>query len=65
MDTLKSIKTYQFANLGDFRDWLNQFKETDLSAVAPNDGNWISVSWIEETLSDGSTVTNVHINCYG
>ena len=50
-----------FTNLGELRDWLNQFKSNDLSTVLPENDDFFTIQWFEETLSDGSTVNNARI----
>jgi hypothetical protein len=57
-----SSERFHFSNLADLRDWLNNFETTDLSVVLPKDADFISLDWIESTLSDGSTVNDVSIN---
>jgi hypothetical protein len=58
----KTLESFSFATLAELRDWLNQFETTDLSAVEFDSCDWITLEWIEETLSDGSTVNNVGIH---
>ena len=55
------IDKYQFSDLADLRDFLNQFKTTDLNAVHPEDGDYFVLDWYEETLSDGSKANNARI----
>jgi len=58
----KVADNFSFTNLGELRDWLNQFKTTDLSVVFPDDGGHIDLVWVEEKMSDGSIVNNVRIS---
>lgn len=56
------VESYTFDTAADLRDWLNQFKTTDLDTVffdAPRD--FIILNWLEETLSDGSKVYSIRI----
>ena len=47
---------FEFSDAGELRDWLNQFKETDLSTVylQSDRSNHLTLHWQEETLTDGS-----------
>ena len=56
-----NLERFHFDSLAGLHDWLNQFKTTDLDTVHPDGADHIVVDWIEETLSDGSTVNNVRI----
>lgn len=53
-------ESYQFTTLAELRDWLNQFKSTDLDAVwiECNDKDYINLRYITHRLSDGSEVTD-------
>ena len=54
---------YTFNNLGDLRDWLNQFKATDLNVVLPGgEADFVTMHWETETLTDGSEVNNFRLN---
>jgi heme oxygenase len=63
------IDTYHFHDLGALRDWLDQFKLTELESVYLEsrtsqhiiDDASMQIEWIEETLSDGSKVNNARI----
>jgi len=54
-------ETFDFADLGDLRDWLNQFQEIDLSTVyiESGDDNFLRLKFETEQLTDGSDVHNV------
>lgn len=59
-------ETYQFGNLAELRDWLNDFKITDLSTwyFENSDGvmlDDLKTAWVTETLSDGSTVNQLRV----
>ncbi len=60
---LRTVENYQFTTLGELRTFLNGFKETDLDAVTVEGvvKNYITLSWYDETLSDGSTVSSVEV----
>ena len=61
----QTLETFQFTDAAALRDWLNGFKETDLSVVNIVDNNgcdYLTVHWEEETLTDGSLVNNIVIN---
>jgi hypothetical protein len=58
----KILETFTFTNAKELRDWLNHFKETDLSTVYLYDSNgleYFTLSWEEETLTDGSKTYNM------
>jgi len=57
-----TLETFQFTNLAELRDWLNAFEVTDLTTVniETDDSFHVSISWVEETLTDGSVVNNAH-----
>lgn len=55
------IEHFQFSNLHELREWLNDFTVTDLHAAYPQDSDYISLAWITETLTDGSEVINFQI----
>jgi len=52
---------FEFSDAGELLDWLNQFKETDLSTVylQNNHSDHLTFHWQEETLTDGSKVNNI------
>ena len=54
-------ETFNFENAEQLRDFLNMFKETDLSSVRfrSENGFCLSLTWEEETLSDKSVVQNL------
>lgn len=52
---------FEFANLGELRDWMNTFKTTDLHAICPADSGLFVLHWEHETLSDDSVVFNVKL----
>lgn len=56
----KVLDVYQFTDLEGLREWLNRFETTDLSLVnlETDDAFHISIAWVEETMTDGSTVFN-------
>lgn len=56
------VKTYRFGNLDDLRVFLNSFSPIELSTIQPDDSDFIKMDWIKETLTDGSTVTNVRFH---
>jgi hypothetical protein len=56
-----TYETFTFSTLAELRDWLNRFKDTDLDVVYPADSDYITLTWQESVLSDGSTVENVTI----
>ena len=61
---IKSTEHFQFTDAAGLRDWLNQFKDTDLHAVYFRDthGNdYITIHYETEVLSDGSEVNNIRI----
>ena len=53
---------FDFANLKQLRDWLNDFHKIDLEVVFPKDSDWITLDWYEEKLTDGSIVHNINIS---
>lgn len=59
-------ENFQFSNAAELRDWLNQFKETDLQAVCFLSGNGdsadLTIRVIESGLTDHSTVTDLAIS---
>ena len=62
MEVIKIVDDYfEFSDAGELRDWLNQFKETDLSTVylQSDRSNHLTLHWQEETLTDGSKVNNI------
>ena len=57
-------ETFQFANAADLRDFLNQFKTTDLETVnlqKSNGDEGISILYETESLTDGSEVNNITV----
>jgi hypothetical protein len=58
---IETLETFHFDSLADLRDWLNQFIRTNIDRVHPQESDYITLHWNEETLSDGSTVNNVSI----
>ena len=54
-------EVFHFSTLDELRIWLNQFKTTDLDIVHPLNSDYITLTWIERPLGDGSLVTDVHI----
>ena len=58
----KTIETFSFSDLGQLRDWLNRFKATELNTVHFDNADYMHIDWVEEKLSDGSTVENARIN---
>lgn len=56
-------ETFNFENAEQLRDFLNMFKETDLSSVLfkSENGSCLSLTWEQETLSDKSVVQNLII----
>ena len=60
---LKSSEHFEFHNAHELREFLNQFKETDLHAVyftgTPFD--YLTLHWETEVLSDGSEVNNLRV----
>lgn len=53
------MDSYQFTDLAELRDFLNQFKESDLSTYWPDDAhNYLHLELKNKVLSDGSEVTN-------
>ena len=64
--TLRNIKSsehFEFHNAHELREFLNQFKETDLHAVyftgTPFD--YLTLHYETEVLSDGSEVNNLRV----
>ena len=58
----KVLEAFQFSTLGELRDWLNLFTETDLDGVSlEGQLGHATLYWKEETLSDGSTANNAEI----
>jgi hypothetical protein len=55
-------ETFTFNNLGELKEWLAKFHWTELDTVLPDKADHIYLTWVEETLSDGSTVQNVRIS---
>lgn len=64
--TLKNItfkEIYSFENAAELRDFLNQFKKTDLEAVDLHnrDGaEHITITYETETLTDNSEVSDIY-----
>ena len=59
---IKETEHFQFTDAAGLRDWLNQFRETDLHAVNLYDlhGNdYITIHYETEVLSDGSKANNI------
>lgn len=56
-------QSFQFTNLGELREWLNLFHETDLDLVniETSERDHITLTWVVETLSDGEPVRNAII----
>jgi len=59
-DTMKT-ETYQFTTARQLRDFLNQFKATDLDTVYLEScgGSGITVDYDEQPLTDGSIVISM------
>lgn len=59
---MKTIEHYQFITALDLKKFLDEFKETDLSAVylSSNGTDSIIAEWQEDTLTDGSRVNNIN-----
>ena len=60
------IETFQFDNWAELRDLLNNVITTDLTTVYFENQDGVTMgslhtSWVEETLSDGSTVNQLRI----
>ncbi|MBL4656239.1 MAG: hypothetical protein JKY33_10505, partial [Bacteroidia bacterium] len=55
-------ESYTFTNLAELRDFLNDFKTTDLSTVLPKDSDYITLRYVKQTLSDYSEVIDFRIN---
>ena len=50
---------YQFSDLKELKDFLNQFKESDLLTYCPDESSYyLNLNLITRKLSDGSEVTN-------
>ena len=61
----ESREVFQFYNLADLRDWLNNFENTDLSVVLPGDScDHFQVVWVQRALTDGSRVTDAIIDTH-
>jgi len=58
---MRENRYFEFSDASELRDWLNQFKETDLSTVylQSDRSNHLTLLWQEETLTDGSKVNNI------
>ena len=59
--TIMATDRYAFQTLGELRDWLNQFKETDLDTIHPDGGDTFVLDWTTKALTDGSEVTDVYL----
>ena len=57
---IKSSEYFDFDDAKSLRDWLNQFKETDLSALYFVDT--LVFHYETEVLSDGSEVNNIRVS---
>ena len=60
---IEQRETFCFDTADDLRKWLNQFKQTDLTAVAfiHDDDDRLHITWETEVLSDGSKVNTIVI----
>ena len=59
---IKSSEYFEFADAASLRDWLNQFKKTDLSTV-PFETVLVFL-YETEVLSDGSKVHNIRVESH-
>ena len=52
-----------FDNAAELRDWLNQFKNTDLATVHFNTpSGFLAFRWDERALTDGSKVLGIRVS---
>lgn len=60
----KIVENYQLQTAEELREFLNNFKKTDLNGVYVQvaGSDYINIGWEEETLSDGSVAHNIIIS---